>query len=107
MKENMSIEGKNSMVLYYFLVLILTGLTSFALGYLDYETRKISDLFTAQNLVALFLYFLPAFIFSALFLNFFSSKYKGLKLLLLSYSLGTILGFAITFTTLYLKLRAA
>lgn len=90
---------------YYLLLAILVFMACIGLGYIDHETQTLGDLFTAQNMMALFLYFLPAYALNLLFLYLFFKKKRGIELILISFSLGTISGFAMVMTCLYLLLK--
>jgi len=52
----------------YTSLVFLVALACLGLGYLDHETKALSDLFTPGNLFALLLYFVPAFLLSLLVL---------------------------------------
>lgn len=79
----------------YFSITFFTGLACLCLGYLDHETRSITDLFTPSNIFALLLYFVPAFLCSLLFYKYFSKKHYPLKSLAYALLAGMPLGFTL------------
>src|SRR5688572_12748852 len=91
---------------YHYIVLaLLVVLACLGLGYIDHETTSVMDLFKPGNMLALFLYFFPAYVLSLLFLRLFSKNIKGAALILYSFFCGTFLGFLIALLSLYLIMR--
>lgn len=85
------------------LVLVLTV----GLGYLDKETRTIRDLFQVGNLLALFLYFLPAFALSLMFHIKLQPVLTGFYLWAASVMAGCVVGFLLAGFLLYFMLNLA
>ena len=73
---------------------------------LDHETRSVYDIFQAGNLIAMVLYFIPAYAFSLLFYIKLGDRLNGMVRWATSLSLGIVLGFLLVATLLYFGLKA-
>lgn len=71
------------------------ALACLGLGYIDKETRTLSDLFTAQNIFALLLYFLPTYFICGLFHSYIFKKLNPAKKMCYSLLAGIPLGFTL------------
>lgn len=87
------------------LLAIIIVACCFGLGYIDHETKTFSDLLTAQNLFALFIYFLPTF-FVCGFLNvYFLKKHSMVRSLALSLAIGVPFTFTLVIILLLMMRR--
>lgn len=87
------------------LLAIIIAACCFALGYIDHETKRFSDLLTAQNLFALFIYFLPTFFVCGFLKVYFLKKHSMLRSLALSLAIGVPLTFTLVIILLLMVRR--
>ncbi len=70
-------------------------LACWGLFYLDHETHSVRDLFKPGNIVALLIYFIPAYLICMKMHHFFIKKYDEIRSISLSLLAGLPLGFTV------------